>query len=442
MGGVVKKIKKVVKKIVKPITKVVKKVVKGIGKVAKKVWKGVKKVAKGIGKAVKKMGPLASIAIGFIPGFQALWANAGIWGAIGKGAITGFVTSGGKLKGALIGAAGGGLGYAANAGMSAYNKGVSALGENASITDKISAGFKSVGSSTTEGVSNMFKSASDAVSTGDMGNLNYLRQDMTTGEMVSVYDQKAGEFARMDGTSVMHGANKNYVESLEPKAQKFIADNRETFRDLTPKQMNQVFENQEVVHGYNTSTAPGSQLSKLEAYKGYVSNEQLLAEQGGYTYDPYTIDSPILPTAGEYQSAISNRALDAQSMYDKITGKPIKASMQDVDYRGPLAYTEIDTVTGEETYYKAGAKTPRTPKNKFDPTKIAKSLFGGSSDSDSAGLPFSTGDAGDQYNATGGLQAAGGEFGTGLGFADYYGGALDPRQYTEQQGRRFKSLLG
>ena len=428
-SGVVRRIKKTVKK----VTKVVKKVVKKIAKVAKKVVKGIGKAVKKVGKAVSKMGPLASIAIGFIPGFQALWANAGIWGAIGKGAITGFVTSGGKLKGALAGAVGGGIGYGVSQGVSAYNKGVAGLGENASITDKISAGFDSVGTSTSDGVSNMFKSASDSITTGNLDNLNYLRQDVTTGEMVSLYDQKAGEFARMDGTSVMHGANKNYVSKLEPKAQKFIQDNGESFRDLTPKQMNQVFENQQGI----------TQADKLSGYKDFVGSEKLLAEQGGYTYDPYTIESPILPTAGEYQSAISNRALDAQSMYDKLTGKPIKASMQDVDYRGPLAYTEIDVDTGKETYHPAGSSNQGgSGSNGADKLKdAASSLFGGDSGDSGLGGLFSTEDTGDKYDAKGGLQSAGGQSGTGLDFASSYGGALGGSAYAEHQANKFRSLL-
>ena len=170
MGGIVKKAKKVVKK----VTKVVKKVVKGVGKVAKKVWKGVKGAVKKIGKVVKKMGPLASIAIGFIPGFQGLWANAGIWGAMGKGAITGFITSGGKLKGALLGAAGGGIGYGLNAGIDAYQKGVAGLGENATISEKITAGFKAVSTSTSDGVAQMYNSAKDIISTGDLNKGLYL----------------------------------------------------------------------------------------------------------------------------------------------------------------------------------------------------------------------------------------------------------------------------
>jgi len=167
-------ISRTIKKITRPITKVVKSVVKGIKKIGSSIAKSVKKVVKKVGKTVSKLGPLASIAIGFIPGFQALWANAGIWGAIGKGALTGFITSGGKLKGALIGAAGGAIGYGANAGIDAYNKGFNSLGDTASMTDKIAAGFKSVGTSVSDGFSNMYKSASDIVSTGDLSRVNYL----------------------------------------------------------------------------------------------------------------------------------------------------------------------------------------------------------------------------------------------------------------------------
>lgn len=204
--------KKVFKKITNPIKKVVKKVTKGITKVAKSIVKGVKSVAKSVGKAVTKLGPLASIAIGFIPGFQALWANAGIWGAIGKGAITGFVTSGGKMKGALVGAVGGGIGYGLNAGMDAYNKGYGSLGESASISDKISAGFKSVGQSTSDGVSNMYKSAEAVFNTGDVTKVNYL----TDGGQ-SVYDVPHQDV----GSKVYDEAGMLHVDSIENEIQNY-----------------------------------------------------------------------------------------------------------------------------------------------------------------------------------------------------------------------------
>ncbi len=60
---------------------------------------------------MSKLGPLANIAMNFIPGFGQLWAAYGIWGQIAKGAITGFVASGGNVKGMLVGAAVGGLSY-------------------------------------------------------------------------------------------------------------------------------------------------------------------------------------------------------------------------------------------------------------------------------------------------------------------------------------------
>jgi len=121
---------KKVKKVFKKVTKVVKKVVKGVGKVAKKVWNGVKSTAKKFGEKISKLGPVANIAMGMIPGFGQLWAAYGVWGAMAKGAITGYLTSGGNLKGALLGAAGGGLGYG-------YNK-----LPGTSLSEKISNAFK------------------------------------------------------------------------------------------------------------------------------------------------------------------------------------------------------------------------------------------------------------------------------------------------------------
>ena len=68
--------------------------------------------------------------MGMITGFGQLWAAYGVWGAMAKGAVTGYLTSGGNLKGALLGAAGGGLGYG-------YNK-----LPGTSLSEKISNAFK------------------------------------------------------------------------------------------------------------------------------------------------------------------------------------------------------------------------------------------------------------------------------------------------------------
>jgi len=124
------KIFKKVKNVFKKVTKAVKKIVKGVGKTAKKIWNGVKKTAKKFGQKISKLGPVANIAMGMIPGFGQLWSAYGIWGAMAKGALTGFITSGGNVKGALLGAAGGGLGY-----------GYSKL-PGTSLSEKISNAFK------------------------------------------------------------------------------------------------------------------------------------------------------------------------------------------------------------------------------------------------------------------------------------------------------------
>ena len=100
------KIKDGIKNIFNKVSTVVKSVVKGIGKVGKKIWGGVKKITGKFGKAFTKLGPLANIAMSFIPGFGQLWKAYGIWGSMAKGAITGYLGSGGNVKGALLGAAG------------------------------------------------------------------------------------------------------------------------------------------------------------------------------------------------------------------------------------------------------------------------------------------------------------------------------------------------
>jgi len=120
--GFFSKIWKGVKNVFNKVTKTVKKVVRSVGKTAKKVWDkvkdvgvkvwdGVKNVTKKVSKTMSKLGPLANIAMNFIPGFGQMWAAYGIWGQVAKGAITGFVASGGNVKGMLVGAAVGGLSY-------------------------------------------------------------------------------------------------------------------------------------------------------------------------------------------------------------------------------------------------------------------------------------------------------------------------------------------
>lgn len=264
-----------IRKAFKKVRKAVKKVVKGIGKVAKKVWKGVKKVASKIGKAVTKMGPLASIALSMmIPGF----GLTGIWGAMAKGAITGFITSGGKLKGALVGAAGGAIGYGVTQGVSAFKAGYNGVSEGGSFYSKLEAGFDSVGVSTSDGVAQMYNSAKDVLTTGDFSKLNYLD---ASGNYVDVGKSNSGLFDSTaaptpvvvdTGTAVLEGANKSYVKTLDPKAQEFIAKNTRTIEDITPKQLNEIYENQ-----YVNDPLLAPQPAPVATVSNQFANDPLLA---------------------------------------------------------------------------------------------------------------------------------------------------------------------
>lgn len=177
MGGIVKSVGKVVKS----VTKVVKKVAKSVFKVAKKV-------VKGIGGVFKKLGPLASVAMMMIPGAQAfagtMWANMGISSAVAQnfmtGALTGFIGSGGKLKGALLGGVMAGAGTAISRGFqgqgfgSGFKAGTGAWKPSgtgisgawdagkATFTEKMGNTFKSFSSNgdITEGVSNLNNASS------------------------------------------------------------------------------------------------------------------------------------------------------------------------------------------------------------------------------------------------------------------------------------------
>jgi hypothetical protein len=156
------------KKVFKSVSRAVKKVTKSIGKLAKKVAKGLKKVAKKIS-SNKYLGPLASIAIGyFVPAL-----GTGIWGAMAKGALTGFITSGGNIKGALLGGAMGGLGYGMSRGVESFKAG---FNENSglSFTERLGKGFASLGDGISDGTQRVFESAKEFITTGDTGKLNYL----------------------------------------------------------------------------------------------------------------------------------------------------------------------------------------------------------------------------------------------------------------------------
>jgi len=465
MGGVVKKVKKVVKK----VTKVVKKVVKGVGKVAKKVWKGVKGAVKKIGKAVKKMGPLASIAIGFIPGFQGLWANAGIWGAMGKGAITGFITSGGKLKGALIGAAGGGLGYAANAGIDAYQKGYSSLGESASISDKIIAGFGSVGNSTVEGVSNMYKSAGDML-TGDFSKINYLddtgRSIYTEGTAKTSNVALKKSFGYEEDKSLFKPGTDDHDAWLSRQTDEgtVLLKNAKTYMQEAPSTSYgemKGFSQRKMMEASMKGEAFAVDQAKAFGYDAQVGKDFYK----DFTQVPYDSQWRTVGDISQEQQMreIYNYATETGTGLNQAkelwmqTGGPEKAMSFDYkmnlntgqyDYMGMqkgsgLQLTSEAAAGGTPTYISDPVRAKEAAKKNKAPNiaDSLKSLLGSKGDAGTS-LPFSTGDTGDQYEASGGSKAVGGEYGTGLGFAEGYGGALDPRQYTEQQGRVFKSLLG
>ena len=444
MGGIVRKITRKVKKVVKKVTKVVKKVVKGVGKVAKKVWKGVKGAVKKIGKAVKKMGPLASIAIGFIPGFQGLWANAGIWGAMGKGAITGFITSGGKLKGALIGAAGGGLGYAANAGIDAYQKGYSSLGESASISDKIIAGFGSVGNSTVDGVSNMYNSARDVITTGDFSKVNYL-----TDSGVSVYTP---EGIKEQGFS-------DIPEDTFVRTEKGLRRPGGEM-DRAVGDLGEVVQKNAKVDYINrsgdwTKMSPSDQLRMQQASINGKFKAMDMAESLGYKRDAglsYFKNAQATPDmmreVGDYM-AQTNTGYEQGSLLWEQTGGQDLAQSFDYDinlntgkygYTGDgLELTRQAAFGGTPTYISdpARAKEVAEKNKKHNVADSLKSLLGSKGGAGTS-LPFSTGDTGDQYNAGGGLLAMSGETGTALDFAQDYGGALGGSAYADKAAQEAK----
>jgi len=455
-----------IKKAVKGVTKAVKKVVKGIATVGKKIWKGVKKVAKGFSKALGKLGPLASIAIGFIPGFQGLWASSGIWGAIGKGAITGFITSGGKLKGALVGAVGGGIGYGINAGMDAYGKGVDNLltqNPNATISEKITAGFKSVGTSTTDGFSNMYKSAGDVLA-GDYSKINYLEANPLTGEMTSIYDApKVGQPKTYDtgfgyeGDKGLYKAGTDDHDAWLARQDGTISGDNILEGANTYKQKTTSYGE---MRGYSQRTMmkasiDGGEAGAIRQAKAFGKDMQV----GKDFYKDYTSTIQGTPGSTTYQRQMSeiydyadatNTGLEqGRSLWEQTGGADKSMSF---DWSGgttePYKYTaeglkatRSSGLGGTPTYISQQAPTTTKKASKGNAiADAAKSLFGSDASSDYS-LPFSTADE-DQYSASGGLMAMTGGTGTALDFASDYGGALGGSAYAKQMGeqaqRRYK----
>jgi len=163
-----------VKSVVKGVVKGAKKVVKSVGKVVKKVVKGVGKAVKSVGKAFSKLGPLASIALNFIlPGagaFASMFTGpyAALYGAMAKGAVTGFITSGGDIKGALVGAAGGAIGHGASKVFEGAKTGWNA--SEGGLTDKISGAIKGGASTISEGWTSLTEGSQTFLNEG--GNIN------------------------------------------------------------------------------------------------------------------------------------------------------------------------------------------------------------------------------------------------------------------------------
>jgi len=163
-----------VKSVAKGVVKGAKKVVKSVGKVVKKVVKGVGKAVKGIGKAFSKLGPLASIALNFIlPGagaFASMFTGpyAALYGAMAKGAVTGFITSGGDIKGALVGVAGGAIGHGASKVFEGAKTGWNA--SEGGLTDKISGAIKGGASTISEGWTSLTEGSQTFLNEG--GNIN------------------------------------------------------------------------------------------------------------------------------------------------------------------------------------------------------------------------------------------------------------------------------
>jgi hypothetical protein len=164
MGKVIKGIGKGIKGAVKGVGKVVKKAAKAVKKVATSIGKGLDKLTGGaFGKIMGKLGPIGSIALGFIlPGIGS--ALGGMWSTAAT-AMTGYTGFGSGF----ITAAGKAMQFASN-----FTGKVSGF-----ISDTIGTGLKKVGGTIADGADYIFKGAQEFLGSKNPSSISDVGQWVT-----------------------------------------------------------------------------------------------------------------------------------------------------------------------------------------------------------------------------------------------------------------------
>jgi hypothetical protein len=322
--------------------------------------------------------------------------------------------------------------------MNAYKQGVSTLGENATISEQITAGFKAVGNSTTEGVMNMYKSASDVLSTGDFGKLNYLDN---TGQ--SIYSRTLLEDANAE-VAYDKAIGDIGPEIHERASQNYINNNPSEFgKRMSPKVQQRMMKmsmeggeagaiNQAKAFGYNSDVGK-------EFYKNYTND---------YRGTPSKHLKTVLEEVYDYSKAANSGLDQGRRLWEQTGGYDQSTSF---DWSGggtePYKYTadglratRSSGAGGTPTYISPQEATVKKGSDQSKNISNALSSLGGSGTTP-AGLLFSTEDTGDQYDVAGGLKSAGGTGGVSLNYADYYGGAQDPLTSATNANKQLQSLL-
>jgi len=364
MGGIFKKVKKVVKKVTKAVTKPFKKAFKAIKKGVKKVWKGVKNVFKKVGEAFSKIGPIASIALSvFLPMAIPWLQTAGIWGAMAKGAITGFVTSGGQLKGALLGAAGGGLGYAGSQGFSAFSKGYE-MGDG--FTDSMMKGFSEVGKSTSQGVTNMFKQADNFISNGgDWKAFDTSPEGYQAVKVKHHENQLLEAQAGVEGTNIQQASTQALDSGYMTQADvtKAITKNNTYMQSLTPMQQNDLNAfGIEGLEAHKAALAQGTPY-ELAGVQADVANYARATGTSPFVKEQIGVDVG-------FEKTLKEGFDEGLEPYSKLVDKPVTTPIyKDVANTG---MSQAEMLAEQTAGYDAEAWKEALAKSGGDPSKLGQ----------------------------------------------------------------------
>jgi len=433
---------KAVKKTVKSVTKVVKKVASTVTNVVKKVAKSVvkvgKSIVKGIGKISAKLGPLASIALMAIPGFQAFGASlaSGLGftstfaAKVATGALTGFLTSGGDLKAAAMGGvmagAGSYLGDVAKGAMSAGS-----LSEGFSF-----ASSEAMKNSITGGLTGMegFKAGLSQAKT-DFSNFtnkvsNFLTGNGTTDITTGTAQHVQADKLMTDNPNMSYEEalikSQSTVPSVEVVDEMYVAGTDQPFSPKTQAiSTDWGADVQAAQDSYYSNLVPDTTLKPVDNFAN-IKTGRLYNELMKTGYDPTLLseemamfDSPLEKANWlEYQYAQVTDPLTASNVY---TPQQWAEGMKQQATYNVGAATTMGTTPEAMAQRMQMQTTQQQPKEDDTLKKLAKgigkSLLGGSGqEATKAAFPYTTSvEAGDLSLASAG--AVGGAGGT-LGFTD------------------------